>query len=580
MTTATGSALDAISAERLQGHLEVFSTLFRDSGSEDEWKAARYIAGQLTEFGVENEILEFDSLISWPLEGKLEILDSDGNVVESVFTRTRSFGAQTPPGGLTGELVYVPFAPLGKGDLIFSHRARAGDYTDLDVEGKFVLTADGGPDGIRRAEERRAAGHIHIWPSDEKVVHEMIATSVWGTPTPESALRLPNIPTMGVSMADGEALAATLAQGPVTVRLESNVSTEWRRVPLVLGNIPGVSSPDYLLVAGHIDSWYEGITDNATGDAAIIEMARVLASVREELQKGVRFAWWPGHSTGRYSGSTWYADTAFLDLRDHAIGFLMIDSPGVRDAIEWECFFNMAEVEHVTAAVMLDQTGEAHEMKRPLRAGDQSFWGVGIPSIGAFPFLPVDHPDRKTVGGSGGGYWWHSPEDKLDTADVGLLVRDTRVYVDMTLRMVTPALIPYEFAQTARDFLGVLTELQEIGGAYLDLSTTIGFARELEAAASKLAGSSPADVEARNLGLKQMGRMLNPVLYTIDGPFEFDPALQLPMLPGLAPMRELAQLDPSSDAHRFLLTKLLRQRNRTDAALRDATRLAESLTLN
>ena len=57
----------------------------------------------------------------------------------------------------------------------------------LDVTGKVVVTMDGGPDGIRRAQERGAAGHIHIWPSDEAVIHEMIGTSVWGTPTPASA---------------------------------------------------------------------------------------------------------------------------------------------------------------------------------------------------------------------------------------------------------------------------------------------------------------------------------------------------------------------------------------------------------
>jgi N-acetylated-alpha-linked acidic dipeptidase len=576
ISNATG-AIDAVSPKKLWEHLEVFSTLFRDSGSEDEWTAARYIADRLTEYGVDNEILEFDSLISWPLEGKLGILDSNGNVAEAVFTRTRSFGAQTPPGGVVGELIFVPFAPMAKGDLIFSHRAKAGDYTGLDVNGKFVLTADGGPDGIRRAQERGAAGHIHIWPSDEPLVHEMIATSVWGTPTPESARRLPNIPTMGVTKGDGDALAAKLSQGPLTVRLESNVSTEWRRVPLVVGDIPGAESPDYLLVAGHIDSWYEGITDNATGDASIIEMARVLSPIRDRLKRGVRFAWWPGHSTGRYSGSTWYADVEFLDLRDHAIGFLMIDSPGVREATDWECFFNMAEVEHVTAAVMRDHTGEEHEMKRPLKAGDQSFWGIGIPSIGAFSFLRVDHPDRKTVGGCGGAYWWHTPEDGLETADAELLARDTRIYVDMTLRMVTPEVLPYDFRAAAQEFLSILRELHSVGGEYLDLLGTIGFASEFAAAAERLANSKPMDHAARDAGLKQVGRILNPVLYTIDGPFEVDPALQLPLLPGLAPMRELATLDPASDNHRFLLTKLVRQRNRTDLALRDAANLADKL---
>ena len=94
-TTATPAELQAradVSAERLQEHLNHFSTLFRDSGSEDERKAAAYIAEKLTEYGVQTHTYEFKSLISWPLEGKLELLNEDGTVAESITCRTRAFG--------------------------------------------------------------------------------------------------------------------------------------------------------------------------------------------------------------------------------------------------------------------------------------------------------------------------------------------------------------------------------------------------------------------------------------------------------------------------------------------------------
>jgi hypothetical protein len=176
-----------VSRDRLQRDLDHFSTLRRDTGGEGERQAAEYVVDQLRSSGVEAEILWFDSLISWPLEGTLAVLDEGGREVERVFVRTRSFGAQTRPGGVTAELVHVPFREPEPGAMIFSHRAVAADYVDLDVRGTVVLTMDGGPDGIRRAQERGAAGHVHIWPSDEQVTHEMIGTSVWGTLTPESA---------------------------------------------------------------------------------------------------------------------------------------------------------------------------------------------------------------------------------------------------------------------------------------------------------------------------------------------------------------------------------------------------------
>jgi N-acetylated-alpha-linked acidic dipeptidase len=564
----------AISADQLQEHLVAFSALFRDSGSEDEWKAARYIAGKMADYGIAHEILEFDSLISWPLDGKLELLDADGAVLEAIPTRTRSFGKQTPPGGLVAELVFVPFAAPARGEMIFSHRAVAGDYTGLDVAGKIVITSDGGPDGIRRAQERGAAGHIHIWPSDEHVIHEMIGTSVWGTPTPESALRLPSIPVLGITNADGQRLAAMLAGGAVRVRIESNVRTGWMRVPLVTAHIPGAASDDYLLVGAHIDSWYEGITDNATGDAALIEMARVLHEGRAGLTRGVRFGWWPGHSTGRYSGSTWFADTEFLDLRAHAIGYLNIDSPGVRETVEWDCRYNMGEIEHITHAVVSERSGQEPNVRRPLKAGDQSFLGVGLPSLGAYRMLPLDHPERKAVGGCGGGYWWHSPEDTLDKADASILAADTAVYVAMTVRMCAPAVIPYDFRPSANDFVTILGDLQAAAGAHLDLRETIALAHAFADAAAALAASQPVAVARHNEALKRISQIVNPALFTIDGPYEFDPALQLPVLPGLAPMKQLAAMDPQSDAYQFLLTKLRRQRNRIADALLQATALA------
>lgn len=571
----------SVSAERLQEHLEVFSTLFRDSGTADERRAAEYIRDRMLEYGLRSEILEFDSLISWPREGTLELLDADGSVTESVPVRTRSFGISTPPEGVVAELVHVPFARPEPGAMIFSHRAVAGDYSGLDVRGKIVLTMDGGPDGIRRAQERGAAGHIHIWPSDEHVIHEMIGTSVWGTPTPESAQRLPTIPVLGVNNADGERLAALCAAGGVRVRMTSDVHTAWMRLPLVVADIDAgarIEGHDdrFLLVGAHIDSWYEGVTDNATGDAALIEMARVLQEVRAALRHGVRFAWWPGHSTGRYSGSTWYADTRFIELRERCLGYLNIDSPGVRETEIWDCRYNMGEIEHITGAVVKALSGQEPNIRRPLKAGDQSFLGVGLSSMGAFRMLPQGHPDRKAVGGCGGAYWWHSPEDTLDKADAGILADDTRIYVTLVARMCMPAAHPYQFGPSADDFLAIMSELQEVAGQHLDLTPALAAAerfRELAALlAERGAGSDP---RAWNELTLRLTRIVNPALFTVDGPYEVDPALQLPVLPGLAPLRELATLDPASDAHRFLATQLLRQRNRVEDALRQACALIE-----
>jgi hypothetical protein len=237
----------------------------------------------------------------------------------------------------------------------------------------------------------------------------------------------------------------------------------------------------------------------------------------------------------------------------------------------------MGEIEHITGAVVRELSGQEPNVRRPLKAGDQSFLGVGLPSLGAYRMLPLDHPERKAVGGCGGGYWWHSPEDTLDKADANILAEDVAVYAAMTARMCEPAVIPYDFGPSANDFIESLTEQQEIAGKHLDLSGVIAQAHAYAAAAAKLASSEAKDVVARNNGMKRLSQIVNPALFTIDGPYEFDPALQLPVLPGLAPMKQLATLEPKSDEYQFLLTKLRRQRNRINDALLQATALAESL---
>jgi hypothetical protein len=576
--------MSEVSPVELRRHLEVLAGLDRLSGSAGERQAVEYLAETLKGYGVRTELLEFDSYISYPLEAELLVLEPE---TREIPCRTRSFSAPTPSEGLEGELVFVASAPrdertghlLGRGDV-------AAAYRRPDVRGRVVLTTGGGPDALKNAQDAGALAQIHMWPSDEDVVHEMIVTPVWGTPTPESAKDLPRIPALSVKRRDGEYLRRLLERGPVRVRLKARTWTGWKRLPLLVAQVDGRLEPErFLLVGAHIDSWYEGVTDNATGDVCLLEMARVLARHRDGLRRSVRFAWWPGHSVGRYSGSTWYADHHWEDLRYNCLGYLNIDSPGVRGAAVWDCRYNMGEVERLVARAVREVTGQEPNIRRPFKAGDQSFWGIGLPSLGAFRMLPPDHPDRATVGGSGGGWWWHTPADTLDKADIGVLADDTRLYLRLVADLVAPAVLPFEFVTVAEDFIRILTELQERTGGHLDLSGSLeraGAFRELaarlEAVRQELArGEGDGRVGRLNAGLMALSRVVNPVLYTEAGDFGQDPALQLPMLPGLRRAVELPELDPSGDEYRFLMTRLIRERNRVNDCLRRAVAEAERL---
>ncbi len=583
MNSQEESLRKRISVEELQQHLVYFSTVDRTSGTPGEREAVAYIQKKMEEYQVPTHLYTFNSYISYPLEAELHILAPE---TLTIPCRTRAFSASTPAEGIEGEIVFVGSGEqIGGGAMIYSRTGDEKEFQGTNIRGKIALTTSGGPDGLKRAQDHGALAQIHMWHSDEDVLHEMIVTSIWGTPTPESIERLPKIPGISIKHADGQRLKELCSRGTVRARLKAKTWIGWKELPLLVATIEGSEDKEkYLLVGAHIDSWYVGVTDNGTGNACLMEMARVLAQERALLKRGVKFAWWPGHSTGRYSGSTWYADNCWEELRAHCLGYLNIDSPGIRGASVFDSRYNMAEVERFMAQTIREVTGLEPNIRRPFKAGDQSFWGVGLPSLGAFRMIPPHHPDRKAVGGSGGGWWWHTPEDTLDKADAQVLAADTELYTIIAYRMCTLPILPYEFETVAEDFRSLLTELQEAAKEHLDLTSLLQKTEQLKTCAERLERvkeerKTPQAREALNKGMMQVSRILNPVLFTKAGDYEQDPALQQPMLPGLQPIKQLVALDPASDMYGFLRTKLIRERNRVSDRLEQAIHLLGSLCL-
>src|SRR6185369_3414457 len=111
--------------------------------------------------------------------------------------------------------------------------------------------------------------------------------------TTESAVRIPAIPIIGIKKSEGDKLKAALASSP-KVRLTIKVEQGWATAPVVVADVPGRTS-DFVMIATHLDAWYRGMTDTGGSDASILEMARVLQKEQSKLERGVRFAWWPGH---------------------------------------------------------------------------------------------------------------------------------------------------------------------------------------------------------------------------------------------------------------------------------------------
>ncbi len=538
--------------------LERFSSLVRESGSEDEHVAAEYIASELGRMGVDHDVYEPDLYLSLPRESSVEV---EG---EQLRAKPPSFAVSTSGGGLTAELVYVPAtAVTGHRDLFANLHASGVP----DLTGKVVITEGYAmPGTVSTLEAAGAVGQIFINPG--RNIHWGICTPIWGTPTTRNLREKPNTPVVAVNNSDGERLKAAAGER-VTLRVQ--LEEGWYRCKLPVARIGGASD-EFMLVHGHYDSWDVGIGDNAVGDATLLELARIFQNARQELDRSLWIAWWPGHSTGRYAGSTWFADEFALDLRKRCVGAINIDSPGCWHATEYDDVMWMAEAGPLCSKAIKDTTGKTAKRLRPLRAGDYSFNQIGLTSfymlLSNIPAGERDALGFYPTGGCGGNIAWHTEDDLMGVAERPNLERDLRVYVASIARVLNAWVLPYDFRETVAELAEQMVTYVKFSEGYLDLSRAEDELKELSAALDDLyarislsdAGSDEACL-LNNLFI-ELARILVPIGYAEGGSFDHDPALPRMPIPRLARIQELEQTAVEfSDQLPFLVNELGREVN-------------------
>ncbi len=576
---AKASLEDTLLAELARDEPEAliqrFTTLVRESGSEDEREAARYIASRLEALGVPHTVYEPELFLSVPVKSSLVV---NG---ETIRAKSPAFSLSTGPGGLTGEAVYVPSASSAALDLL-----DVSPMVDVDVAGKIaVIHGYGGPPPVSAFEKKGAIGQIYINPGVD--IHWGICTTIWGAPDLDNYQDQPGTPVVSINKPDGEALIKLLEQGPVEVTLHTELNEGWMPCPVVVADIQGQAEPDrFVMVHGHYDSWDVGIGDNAVGDATLLELARVFHNNRDQLARSVRIAWWSGHSTGRYGGSTWFVDQFGLDLARNCIAQVNIDSPGCRWATEYYDISWMTETEDFCVQAINDVTGKPAQGERPHQAGDYSFNNIGISSF--FMLLSTMPEDLKAekgyypVGGCGANIAWHTENDQLEIADIDNLMRDLRVYVATIQRVANNPLHPFDFRRLTAEFHDTLTTYANAAGDAADFSPAFAALNRLTTALVALyakgagllnnAVTDPA-VQAYNAVILELARELVLINYTRHGRFRTEPAVKVPPLPDLAPALGTAQT--SGHERNVLKTHLQRGINRVTWAFESAANSVE-----
>jgi N-acetylated-alpha-linked acidic dipeptidase len=557
------SALNAqLDGPRMWKHLEVFDRWTKYSGSPEERESLKYVEAEMKAYGFATSLILHDAYISLP--GAASV-----NVGGETFTCiTHSFSRASPKGGVTAPLVYV-----GSGD-------DAG-YAGKTVRGCIVVVEGiANPGASRRASRAGAVGQLHISP--HQYLHEMCISPVWGNPTHETVADLPSTVVVTVPLEAGTKIKSQLAaDAGLTATLTATVDTGWRKTPILVCDMAADDEP-FVLYSGHHDTWYYGTMDNGGANATMMEVARLCALRRADWKRALRVVFWSGHSHGRYSSSSWYAETYWEELERRALVHVNVDSTGGKGATIVADTTAAAELRAVAREAISEQGGQQFTNRRMGRAGDQSFWGIGVPAIfGNMSEQPATGEANASAAvfgggnrlGSGTGWWWHTPFDTLDKMDEAILVRDTRIYLQVVWRLLTDAVLPFDYAEHAAYLADELRSLQQSAGDRFDLSTLAARADTLRGKAEQLNRTIAAGLDPRiaNATLTAVARALVPVDYSTGDRFGQDPALGQQAYPALQPLRGLTAHPPGSDAALFLEVGMRRARNRVAFALREAT---------
>jgi hypothetical protein len=547
--------------DRLMAHLGEFAKRIKLSGTPEELESFRYLESEMAGYGYRTELLFHDAYISLPGTARVSV---DGSDIACI---THSMSVPTPAAGLSAPLVYL-------------REGEAADFAAVDVRGKIVLV-----DGITTEEvaalsrDAGALGQLHISPTEH--LYEMCVSPVWGSPSQHTRGQLPTTAICTISRDDGAKLRERCLKGETIIALlQTQVDTGWRKTPILVCEMEAPHAVDgkpFVMFSGHHDTWHYGVMDNGGANATMLEAARLLAEQNGQWRRGLRICFWSGHSHGRYSGSAWYADEFFDDLARRCAAHVNVDSTGGEGASVLANCAVIDELKGVAADAIGTVTGQTHAGRRHGRAADQSFWGVGIPSM----FGSLSHqPPGPVKMLAPLGWWWHTPHDTIEHIDPQFLTRDTEIVLRVLWRLLTAPVLPLDYTAYATSLQAALAVIKTGLAGRMDISLIDNAAAALAETAQRIgeksSTASAQQADRINAALVKASRLLVPLNYTSGERFHHDPALPHLPWPSLAGLRDLAGLPAGSDDTLFYAVHARQTRNRVAHALQEATSILSS----
>jgi N-acetylated-alpha-linked acidic dipeptidase len=523
------------SRDTLRALVRLLAAVPHEAGTERSRHVAELLLARFRAMGFDAKIEQFEALMPRPVSRTLELVAPErftASLAEPALAQDPTsgqpdqlptFNAYAADGDVTADLVYVNYG-------------RPEDYRILDslgisVKGKIVIARYGATwRGIKPkvAAEHGAIGCIiysdprndgywvdDVYPTGPMRPPEGVQRgSVMDMPlypgdplspgwasVPGNGRRLARaeaqtlmkIPVLPIGYGDAlpllramtgpvapeswrGALPITYHLGPGAARVHLAVTFDWHSRPLynVIATVRGAVDPDQWVIYGnHHDAWVNGGQDPVSGQAALGETARAVATLLKTGWRPARtiiFAAWDGEEWGLL-GSTEWAEAHADELRAKAVAYYNSDT---NDAGWIEASGSHALERFVTEVardVTDPKTGQsvldaalAHRRQHsePEDSAADTTFTIGALGSGSDYTVFLDHLGLPSVnisyGGAAHAGIYHSIYDSYTFyerfLDTGYVYEATEAQTMTTavLRMADAPLLPFDFAAPARTF--------------------------------------------------------------------------------------------------------------------------------
>ncbi len=364
-----------IKVDNMYDNIALLSKQPRVAGTEGEYEAVQYIKNQFEEYGYDTELQPF-TMYDWdPGVSTLSIEGGD-------FTGdTRSFYASANE-SVTSQLEFVGLA--------------SPEEVSEDVKGKIALIERGQYTFYEKIENVLEKGAIGVVMYNA----EGQSGNNFG-----SVYLGQDIPAIALTREDGLELVERLQNKEITATLSvENANFVAKTSYNVIAKKephPNKDNGQIVTVGAHHDSVPNGpgANDDASGVAATLELARILAKTPTDTE--LRFVTFGAEERGLL-GSYHYADTLSDEEIENSVAHFQLDMVGSKDAGDLIMFTPDGEKNLVTdiGASAGARISEVVDYGQLGRSDHVPFFEKGIPSA-LFIHAPFEP-------------WYHSPEDTLD----------------------------------------------------------------------------------------------------------------------------------------------------------------------